>query len=324
MDQSALARLSKAAGLRRWIGRPFLSANEWVWGRLPTDIRATRPMRLYGSFLHSLVKLRSSRRQFHGTFFFRNRPELEMIRALADRKPRGAALRICVLACSNGAEVYSILWTIRSVRPDLRVIAQAVDISNEVVEIGEKGVYSSEASDLIGSSIFDRIMEQEIDSMFNRHNGELQIKSWLKEGIEWRVGDAGAPGLLEMLGEQDIVVANKFLCHMRSPEAERCLRNLSRLVRFGGYLVVSGVDLDVRTKVAHELRWLPLQELMEEIHNGDSSVLLDWPWKYWGLEPFDRNKEDWRIRYASVFKVGCSESESTSEINDSSAIEEAV
>jgi len=247
-----------------------------------------------------------------------------MIRALADHKPSGSTLRICVLACSNGAEVYSILWAIRSVRPDLRVIAQALDISNDVVEIGKKGVYSSEATALIGSSIFERMTEQEADSMFNRHNGEFQIKSWLKEGIEWRVGDAGAPGLSEMLGKQDIVVANKFLCHMRSPDAERCLRNLSRLVKFGGYLVVSGVDLDVRTRVARELRWIPVQDLIEDIHNGDSSVLFDWPWRYWGLEPFDRKKKDWRLRYASVFRLGSSEPETRSEIDYSSTFVQSV
>lgn len=247
-----------------------------------------------------------------------------MIRALSDQKPSGSTLRVCVLACSNGAEVYSMLWTIRSVRPDLKIITKAIDISNEVLEVGRNGVYSRERDDLIGSSIFDRITEQEAESMFNSHNGELKIKSWLKEGIEWHVGDAGDPGLSDMLGEQDIVVANKFLCHMRAPEAEKCLRNLSRLVRFGGYLVVSGVDLEVRTKVAHELRWIPLQDLMEEIHNGDSSVLCDWPWRYWGLEPFDRKKNDWRLRYASVFKLGSSERETRSESNHSSTFVQTV
>src|SRR4029453_4134504 len=39
------------------------------------------------------------------------------------------------------------------------------------------------------------------------------------------------------------------------PEAERCLRNIARLVRPGGHLFISGTDLDVREKVAHELGW---------------------------------------------------------------------
>ena len=48
------------------------------------------------------------------------------------------------------------------------------------------------------------------------------------------------------------MVANRFLCHMQPAEAETCLRRLAGLVNPGGYLFVSGVDLEVRTKVARE------------------------------------------------------------------------
>ena len=56
----------------------------------------------------------------------------------------------------------------------------------------------------------------------------------------------------------------------------------------GGYLFVTGVDLDVRTKVALELGWEPIPELRAEIHDGDPLVRSDWPWQWWGLEPLDR------------------------------------
>src|SRR5205823_13675918 len=108
----------------------------------------------------------------------------------------------------------------------------------------------------------------------------------------------------ETLGGQDIVIANRFLCHMDPPDAERCLRNLSRLVVPGGHLFVSGVDLDVRTRVARALGWTPCAELREEIHEGDPSLRTDWPCKYWGLEPIDKRRPDWEIRYASVFRIG--------------------
>ena len=87
--------------------------------------------------------------------------------------------------------------------------------------------------------------------------------------IHWHVGDAGDPDLLDMVGSQDIVVANNFICHMVPSEAEKCLRNIARVVRPGGYLFVSGIDLDVRTQVACDLGWEPLQELLEEVHEGD-------------------------------------------------------
>lgn len=304
MPQSFLARLSKVRVLRKCVGKPFLVVNEWVWNHLPSGLTKARPIRLYGTFLHSLVKVRAAREMYHGTFFLRNRPELELIRAVSNRKDQGSTLRIAVLACSNGAEVYSILWTIRSVRPDLKVLVQAVDVSNEILEIAQKGIYSLECDGLVNSPIFERLTEEEIRAMFDTENNQLRIKSWIKEGIHWQVADAGDPELPRRLGRQDIVVANRFLCHMAPVEAERCLRNVANLVDPGGYLFVSGVDLEVRTKIALDLGWIPVPDLLEEIHNGDPSVRRDWPWKYWGLEPFTRRRHDWRVRYASVFQLG--------------------
>jgi SAM-dependent methyltransferase len=304
MTESILTRVSRVEFFRSYAGRPFLRVNEWGWNRLPSALKSARLVRLYGAFLHSLVKLRSPRRQYHGTFFLRNRPELELIRILAEKRPQGSSLKIAVVACSNGAEVYSIVWKIRSARPDLKLVVRAMDISNEIVEIAKEGVYSGESDEVVGSPIFERLTPDEIRGMFDQENSRMNIQAWIREGISWQVGDAGNPQLANNLGPQDIVVANKFLCHMTPPDAERCLRNVAHLVAPGGYLVVSGIDLEVRTKVALELGWTPIPELIEEIHDGDPSVRCDWPWKYWGLEPFDRKRPDWAVRYASFFQLG--------------------
>jgi hypothetical protein len=101
-----------------------------------------------------------------------------------------------------------------------------------------------------------------------------------------------------------MVFASNFLCHMARTDSERCLRNVARLVGPGGYVFVSGVDLDVRTKTALDLGWEPIQELMVEIHDGDRSVRADWPWEWWGLEPLNRKRQDWQTRYAAAFRIG--------------------
>ena len=44
-------------------------------------------------------------------------------------------------------------------------------------------------------------------------------------------------------------------------DAENCLRNIGKLIDLQGYIFVSGVDLDVRTKVAADLGWKPVQYL---------------------------------------------------------------
>jgi SAM-dependent methyltransferase len=165
-------------------------------------------------------------------------------------------------------------------------------------------VYSTTSEDFAGAGVFQRLSVEEKEEFFD-FDGELAtVKPWIREGMTWRVGDAGEPDLLEVLGPQDIVVASNFLCHMVPCEAERCLRNIGRLVSPYGHLFVSGIDLEVRSRVASELGWEPVQELLDEIHEGDPILRVHWPWHYTGLEPLDKNRSDWRIRYAAVFRVG--------------------
>jgi SAM-dependent methyltransferase len=300
---TVLARLSTSSILRKYVGRPFLTLNARVWSLLAPSFAKFRLAWWYGDFLHTLVRLHADRTQNHGTFFFRNRPQLALIRRLVDQKPKGSTLRISVLASSNGSEVYSILWTIRSARPDLKVIMHAVDISNEVVQIAREGVYLLRVCALTKTTVFDRATEEEIRAMFDREGDQARIKSWIKEGIVWQVWDAGDPALVRLLGPQDIVVGNNFLCHMDPASAEKCLRNIASLVNPGGYLFVSGIDLDVRTKVALDSGWTPVRELLEEIHDGDPCMRRDWPWKYWGLQPLNKKKAEWQTRYAAVFRI---------------------
>ena len=53
------------------------------------------------------------------------------------------------MACSIGAEVYSILWTIRSARPDLKIVLHGVDISNEILGFAEQGIFTPDTSELV-------------------------------------------------------------------------------------------------------------------------------------------------------------------------------
>jgi chemotaxis methyl-accepting protein methylase len=281
----------------------YLRLNKRIWERLPSGVRNLYPVRSYGAWLHNLVCLRAERQQFFGTFFLRNRPALELMGRLAGQKPGSSTLRIAVLGCSIGAEVYSILWSIRSLRPDVKVLLNAVDISKEILNFAEEGIYAPDTSQMVNASIFERLTETEKAEMFDWKGDQAKVKSWLREGITWHLGDAADPELINALGAQDMVVASNFLCHMAPADAEKCLGNIARLVSPGGYLFVSGVNLEVRTKVAVDLGWEPVPELIAEIHNGDPSVRADWPWEWWGLEPLNRRMQDWQTHYAAVFRI---------------------
>lgn len=298
--------LAKAARLKLFGKSPagfYLRLNRRIWEIIPPGLRNFYPVRAYETWLNSLVRLSLTRRQYFGTFFLRNRPALELMRRLAEEKADGSTLRITVLGCSAGAEVYSILWTIRSARPDLKVLVCAMDISKEILNFAKRGVYAPTTCGLVGSSIFERLTAHEMEQMFDLEGDDASIKPWLREEITWQLGDASSQGLVGSLGPQDIVVASNFLCHMEPPAAENCLRNIAGLVNGEGYLFVSGVDLEVRAKVASEFGWRPIPELLEQIHDGDPSLREGWPWCWWGLEPLDRRRPDWQLRYAAVFQI---------------------
>jgi len=305
----------------------YLSQSARVWNRLPGSLRHRSSGCAFGRHLNRLVRAHAERRQSFGTFFLRNRAELELLRRFVSQKPYASRLDMSVLACSKGAEVYSMVWAIRSVRPDLQLNLHAMDISREILDFAANGVFSLSTADALdrsheesaepiaaiswntsrdqNASLFERMNEGELEAMFDMQGEQARVRQWLKDGVTWCQGNAGDPSLLATIGgPQEIVVANRFLCHMKPVAAEQCLRSISRLVRAGGYLFVTGVDLDVRTGVARELGWTPVTELMREIHEGDSSIRRGWPLNYWGLEPFDERRKDWQIRYSSVFQIG--------------------
>ena len=303
MNGAPISQVRSSQELRRRLELAFLGLNERIWRRLPERVHDMRAVRAYGARLHALVCRHADREMYLGTLFLRNRPGLELMRRLVKNKDHGARVKIAVLGCSIGVEVYSIIWTLRSSRPDLKLDVQAVDISAEVVDVAERGVYSPAASEMVNASIFEALTEAERAQIFDWKGDEGTIKPWLRDGIAWQVGDAGDPNLISSLGPQDLVVANNFLCHMEPRSAQRCLRNLAQLVGPGGCLFVTGVNLDVRTQVALDLGWEPISCLRAEIHDGDPLVRSDWPWRWWGLEPLDRRRPDWEMRYSAAFRI---------------------
>jgi SAM-dependent methyltransferase len=302
-DKSWLTRLIRSTVFGKSPVNAYLQVNQRLWNIVPSFITACRPVAFYGAVLHKLACRQGVRAQAFSTCFLRNRPQLELIKRLVGCRPKGDELRVTVLGCSTGAEAYSVAWRIRSARPDVKLILHAVDVSKQAVEVARFGEYSLTASKLSSTQICDGMSADEIQELFERDGDTVRVKSWIKEGIKWCVGDAGDGEVVDALTAQDLVIANNFLCHMGPAEAERCLRNIARLVKPDGCIVVSGIDLDVRTKVASDLGWRPVEELQEEIHEGDPYLKRYWPCQYAGLEPLDKRRQNWKIRYAAVFRT---------------------
>src|SRR6267143_7216410 len=160
MAEAILRRMAKLRMFGKSPVGACLRLNERIWNRLPPSLTALRPFRSFGHLLHSLVRLQD-RRMYLGTFFLRNRPELELLRRLSSLESAGRRVRIAVLGSSNGAEVYSIAWALRSAQPDVKLEMRAVDISANALEAGRRGVYEAGVSELVNEPVFERMTAKE-------------------------------------------------------------------------------------------------------------------------------------------------------------------
>ncbi|MGZ9723999.1 CheR family methyltransferase [Rhizobium miluonense] len=250
------------------------------------------------------------RLQSHYTHFMRNPPLLSAIGALASQFPRDADVTVASIGCSTGAELYSVLYAIRRARSDLHLTAHGADISDTVVDVARRGIYHPDVPAAEGSvyvagraEVASADVPSLTEIMQPLPDGSLRVKDWLRQGITWLTADATDDRLLELVGRQDFLLANNFMGPMEDPLAERCLRNMIRLVAPGGYLFVDGIDLDVKTRVLKASGLRPVLTNQEEIWTSEGAR-GGWPWLRWGREPLNRSEADWAIRYSIIFHLG--------------------
>ena len=272
-------------------------AVEMFWNGLPPRVRSSKHTQALGRRIHRRACRLHARGGACYTRFFRNLPQLEFIRDLVLEMPPGRPVKVLSIGCSTGAELYSALWLIRTARPTREVQAIGVDISEECIHAASRGVYPLRVPEVAIAGI----SETSHEGFFTREGKTLVVQDWVKESVSWAVGDACAPDLAARFGRHDVVIANNFLFAMSPERSESCLRNLTRLVAPDGYLVVSGVDLDLRNRILGEQGFVPVTAKCEDIHTAED-VHSAWPLRFWGLEPIDRTRQDWPARYTSVFR----------------------
>ena len=280
---------------RHHLTRDYDRAIEFLWNRLPEPARSWKVMQTIGHVIHRRVCRVHERGGGNYTRFFRNVPQLELLRDLALEMPRGKPLKILVLGCSTGAELYSVLWMLRTARPEQSVHALGIDRSASCIRMAAVGTYAPDATEVAG------ISETTYPGLFTCQTNTLSVQHWLKDSVTWSVGDACSPDLVT-LGLHDFVLANNFLFHMPPARAEACLRNIVQLVAPNGYLFVAGIDLDVRSRTVRNLGLTPITAKFEEVYTAEG-LLEAWPLRFWGLEPMDRKHHDWPVRYTTVFRV---------------------
>ncbi len=281
-----------------------------IWDSIPSSVRRTPTMFRVGRYIYRKFVRNTVRFQSHYTHFMRNPPLLSVIGALTSHYPANSDVRIASIGCSTGAELYSVIYAIKNARSDLHVKAHGADISGTVVEVARQGVYHPDVPAAQGglyvagrAEVASADGPSLVDILQPLPDGSLQVRDWLREGVTWLTADATDERLVNLVGQQDILLANNFMGPMQDELAERCLVNMMRLVAPGGYLVIDGNDLDIKTRVLKASAFRPVLMKQEEIWSSESSR-SGWPWLRWAREPLDRSEPDWAYRYSVVFQIG--------------------
>ncbi|MDP9630347.1 UNVERIFIED_ORG: chemotaxis methyl-accepting protein methylase [Ensifer adhaerens] len=279
-----------------------------IWDGLPGAITQTRSMHRVGKFIYRKFTRHAVRMQSHDTRFMRNPPLLDVLARLLFAYQIGSTIKLASIGCSTGAELYSALYVLRRARPDLRILATGVDISSEVVKAAERGIYYPGQSAAIEGLYLEgrpEVFWEDINALHEvlevQQGGTLRVRNWLRKDTTWLTADATETGFPEALGPHNIVLANNVMGPMDDSLAEICLRNVMSLVEPGGYLVVDGIDLDLKTRVLAAADFKPVLLSQEDVWMADGWK-DGWPWVRWGREPLDWTEPTWELRYSMTFQ----------------------
>ena len=281
--------------LGRHAERGFFFANRVVWKAAPHPIRQTALFRNYGQLIHRLASSRKAPFPSEFTSFMRNRPQLEMICECISKSFFPTPVRIAVIGCNVGAEVFSLKWLL-SERVGIPVDIVGFDTSEEVLGVCREGQFS------YMDPVLDRLSMSDMTGLFDSSGEHVIVKESIRNGIVWKRCDLGDPNLFAEIGPQHVVIANNALIHMSDDHAKMGLHTMAGILENGGYLCVSGVNLDVKARTLQGLGFNPEVSGIRAIHHGYPPMLDEWPVNYWGLEPYDPHHWDHDFRYATLFR----------------------
>jgi len=258
----------------------------------------------YGLYKHHALLRDSERLSTHTyTCFYRAPAQLRALSGpvldfLGNPQRSGERLEILLMACSNGAEVYTIAsWLMQQV-PGLNFHIHASDLHEELVEYARAGKYTPDQA--LQSEYIDQAF---LDATFEHVDGSYVVRPEIRARTSFRQANLlDGDGLRKHFGKAPLVIAQNVLFHLSPSQATTAFENLVSLMTPRAVLLVEGMDLGLRSEMTarHALRPLTndLRQIYEEtrVHTPP-----DWWNYYWGVEPYTPFHPDRERRYATIY-----------------------
>ena len=256
----------------------------------------------YARLAHRRV-LRSARRsQSHiYTSFCRSPSQLEALAShVVPFVARGASPRtllINVLACSTGAEAYTVASALMATFPrlDFRVCAS---------DLHEETVAKAKAACCASDEVFlnDEICGEFIARTFDHAGDNLIVKRKIREKVSFTRANLLDRNLVARFDPADIVFAQNVLFHLEPDDAVNAFDNLLRLAKVISALFIDGMELDMKEQLTAKAGLEPLAYRCREIYSyARKHIPARWWRHYHGVEPYSVFRIGRRRRYSTIF-----------------------
>lgn len=256
----------------------------------------------YGVVKHAWLLATCDRTQSHTyTCFYRTPSQLEalagpVLESLGGA-PKDRPLEIVVLACSNGAEAYTIASFLRKRLPSLDFRITAADLHQEMVEYGRAASYLPEEA-LQSEFIDDEFVSRTFDKVGERY----VVKPDIRARVTFKQANLLDEGLAAQFPPADVVTAQNVLFHLKPRDAKKAFENLIKILKPRAALLIDGMDQPLRVALTQAHRLEPLPYKARQIYNESRiHTPIDWWRYYWGSEPYSPLRRDRKRRYGTIF-----------------------
>ncbi len=175
------------------------------------------------------------------TYFWREHEQFrilveEILPSMVDQN-RLRHIRILVLPCASGEEVYSIMLAIldkKGLLERLNIELIGVDIDTDMIKMAKRACYSQRS--------VSKLPKHLVDSYFTKDKGSYCFDKELVSLVQFFQVNIFEENLKSRLGEFDIIFSRNMLIYFNKEDKRRSLERFHSLLKSGGYLFLGHAD----------------------------------------------------------------------------------
>ena len=272
------------------------------WRFFPRGVLCDVLMYPYARLAHRRVLSSGRRSQSHiYTSFYRSPHQLEALTShvipFIGRGVPPRTLSINVVACSTGAEPYTVTSELIAKFPELDFDVCASDLHEDTVARAKAAQYTS-AEVFLSEDIPDEFVVR----TFDRAGEDHIVKPEIREKVSFNRADLLGPTFATRFEPADVVFAQNVLFHLEPADAVIAFENILGLLKDRSALFVDGMELDMKERLTAKAGLTPLAYKCREIHSYARRHSPARWWKYYyGAEPYLVFRRSRQRRYSTIF-----------------------